>query len=103
MPSLWPGARRHGHQFHRLSDNEAQRLTFDILSQKLDLFGKVLDASDNVLHEPRTNNPEMLVSVLSIEFESDLREYLQPGPHCRRGNARNCRTARQDFGTAGSL
>jgi superfamily II DNA or RNA helicase len=55
------------------SDNEAQRLTFDILSQKLDLFGKVLDASDNVLHEPRTENPEMLVSVLSIEFESDLR------------------------------
>ena len=55
------------------SDNEAQRLTFDILSQKLDLFGKVLDASDNVLHEPRTDNPEMLVSVLSIEFESDLR------------------------------
>jgi Helicase conserved C-terminal domain/SNF2-related domain len=55
------------------SDNEAQRLTFDILSQKLDLFGKVLDASDNVLHEPRTDNPEMLVSVLSVEFESDLR------------------------------
>ncbi len=27
-------------------DNEAQQLTFEILSQKLDLFGKVLDASD---------------------------------------------------------
>jgi superfamily II DNA/RNA helicase len=45
-------------------DNEAQRLTFDILSQKLDLFGKVLDASDTVLHEPRTDNPEILVSAL---------------------------------------
>ena len=55
------------------SDNEAQRLTFEILSQKLDLFGKVLDASDNVLHEPRTDNPEIFVSALSIEFESDLR------------------------------
>jgi len=55
------------------SDNEAQRLTFEILSQKLDLFGKVLDASDTVLHEPRTDNPEIFVSALSIEFESDLR------------------------------
>ena len=45
------------------SDNEAQRLTFEILSQKLDLFGKVLDASDTVLHEPRTDNPEIFVSV----------------------------------------
>ena len=54
-------------------DNEAQQLTFDILSQKLDLFGKVLDASDTVLHEPRTDNPEILVSALSIEFENDLR------------------------------
>ncbi|HEY0882049.1 MAG TPA: helicase-related protein, partial [Archangium sp.] len=31
-------------------DNETQRLTFDILSQKLELFGTVLDASDQVLH-----------------------------------------------------
>lgn len=30
--------------------NEAQQLTFDILSQKLELFGTVLDASDQVLH-----------------------------------------------------
>ncbi len=54
-------------------DNEAHRLTFEILSQKLDLFGKVLDASDMVLHEPRTDAPEMFVSALSVEFESDLR------------------------------
>jgi hypothetical protein len=54
-------------------DNEAHRLTFEILSQKLDLFGKVLDASDHVLHEPRTDAPEILVSALSVEFERDLR------------------------------
>jgi adenine-specific DNA-methyltransferase len=55
------------------SDNEAHRLTFEILSQKLDLFGKVLDASDHVLHEPRTDAPELMVSALSVEFENDLR------------------------------
>ena len=54
-------------------DNEAHRLTFEILSQKLDLFGRVLDASDHVLHEPRTDAPEIVVSALSVEFESDLR------------------------------
>lgn len=54
-------------------DNEAQRLTFEILSQKLDLFGRVLDASDVVLHEPRTDSPELVASALSVEFESDLR------------------------------
>lgn len=55
------------------SDNDAHRLTFEILSQKLDLFGRVLDASDHVLHEPRTDAPELLVSALSVEFENDLR------------------------------
>jgi superfamily II DNA or RNA helicase len=54
-------------------DNEAHRLTFEILSQKLDVFGRVLDASDVVLHEPRTDSPELLVSALSVEFENDLR------------------------------
>jgi hypothetical protein len=54
-------------------DNEAHRLTFEILSQKLDLFGKVLDASDVVLHEPRTDAPEIVVSALSLELETDLR------------------------------
>lgn len=55
-------------------DNEAHRLTFEILSQKLDLFGKVLDASDTILHEPRTDAPEIVVSALSVEFENDLRD-----------------------------
>jgi hypothetical protein len=55
-------------------DNEAHHLTFEILSQKLDLFGKVLDASDHVLHEPRTDAPEIAVSAVSIEFENDLRK-----------------------------
>ena len=54
-------------------DNEAHRLTFEILSQKLELFGKVLDASDHVLHEPRTDAPELVVSAVSLEFEKDLR------------------------------
>jgi len=54
-------------------DNDANRLTFEILSQKLDLFGKVLDASDTVLHEPRTDAPEIAVSAVSVELESDLR------------------------------
>jgi adenine-specific DNA-methyltransferase len=54
-------------------DNEAHRLTFEILSQKLDLFGRVLDASDVVLHEPRTDAPEIVVSALSLELETDLR------------------------------
>jgi superfamily II DNA or RNA helicase len=54
-------------------DNEANRLTFEILSQKLDLFGRVLDASDTVLHEPQTDAPEIVVSALSVELESDLR------------------------------
>lgn len=53
--------------------NEAHQLTFEILANKLDLFGKVLDASDNVLHEPRTDTPELIVSALSVELEADLR------------------------------
>src|SRR4029453_18552558 len=32
-----------------------------------------LDASDTVLHEPRTDAPEIVVSALSVEFETDLR------------------------------
>lgn len=54
-------------------DNEANRLTFEILSEKLDLFGRVLDASDNVLHEPRTDTPDIVASALSVELETDLR------------------------------
>ncbi len=54
-------------------DNEAQRLTFDILSTKLDLFGDVLDMSDVVLQTPRSNASEELVSALGPDFENQLR------------------------------
>jgi superfamily II DNA or RNA helicase len=53
-------------------DNEGQQLTFEILSRKLDLFGKVLDASDTVLHEPRSEAPEIAVSALAVELQTDL-------------------------------
>ena len=55
------------------SDNEAQRLTFEILSQKLDLFGTVLDASDEVIHRPKTAAPEALVGAMAVDFETRLR------------------------------
>jgi hypothetical protein len=55
-------------------DNVTQALTFEILSQKLELFGTVLDASDQVLHRAATDSRgEVLVSVLGGEFESELR------------------------------
>ena len=52
-------------------DNETQRLTFDILSQKLELFGTVLDASDQVLHRAGGTSGEVLVSAIGAEFEGD--------------------------------
>ncbi len=55
------------------SGNEAQRLTLDILAQKLDLFGKVLDASDHVLYEPSHAAPESLVASVGVDFEKELR------------------------------
>jgi hypothetical protein len=57
--------------------NEVQRLTFDILSQKLDLFGKVLDATDKVLHAASSDFPEPLVSGLGIDFERQLRRIYE--------------------------
>lgn len=54
------------------SDNEAQQLTFEILSQKLDLFGAVLGATDEVLHRPGATTPETLASVLGTEVEAQL-------------------------------
>ncbi|HXB70922.1 MAG TPA: SNF2-related protein [Candidatus Acidoferrales bacterium] len=59
------------------ADNEAQRLTFEILSRKLDLFGKVLDASDVVLHEPSTDTPETLAGTLGSDFEGRLRRIYE--------------------------
>jgi hypothetical protein len=54
-------------------DNAADRLLFEILSQKLDLFGTVLDASDRVLHEAGGQPPESLASALGAELEASLR------------------------------
>ena len=53
-------------------DNEAQRLTLEILTQKLDLFGDVLDMSDSVLHEARSKRSEELTTALGPDFEQQL-------------------------------
>ena len=53
--------------------NVAQRLTLEILTQKLDLFGKVLDASDVVLYQPSHAAPESLVASVAVDFEKELR------------------------------
>ena len=53
-------------------DNEAQRLTLDILTQKLDLFGNVLDMSDDVLHAARSDRSEQLTTALGPDFEKQL-------------------------------
>ena len=53
-------------------DNEAQRLTLEILTQKLDLFGDVLDMSDSVLHEARSQRSEELTTALGPDFEQQL-------------------------------
>jgi hypothetical protein len=54
------------------SDNEADRLTFEILARKLDLFGRVLDLSDHVLHEPATDAPEAITGSLGLVVEREL-------------------------------
>jgi hypothetical protein len=53
--------------------NETEELTFEILGHKLDLFGKVLDASDRVLHEPGSHAPGTLVSSVALDMETKLR------------------------------
>ncbi|HEX7838808.1 MAG TPA: SNF2-related protein, partial [Kofleriaceae bacterium] len=58
-------------------DNEAQRLTFEILSQKLDLFGLVLGATDEVLHRPGTIAAESLASAMGNDFETQLRRIYE--------------------------
>jgi hypothetical protein len=58
-------------------DNEAQKLAFQILSVKLDLFGKVLDASDVVLHESETDAPENIAMTFGSDFESELRRIYE--------------------------
>jgi hypothetical protein len=54
-------------------DNEAQWLTFEILSQKLELFGTVLDASDQVLHHAAAQGGANIVGALGASFEAELR------------------------------
>jgi hypothetical protein len=53
--------------------NEAQELTYDILSEKLELFGTVLDASDQVLHAATGPGDGVLVAALGSELENELR------------------------------
>ena len=53
--------------------NEAQQLTFEILSDKLDLFGKVLDMTDKVLQTPRSDSSEAFTSALGADFETEVR------------------------------
>jgi hypothetical protein len=58
-------------------DNAAQRLTFDILSRKLELFGAVLDASDQVLHDPERRSSGRALAALSADFATELRRIYQ--------------------------
>ncbi|MCG8419571.1 MAG: SNF2-related protein [Proteobacteria bacterium] len=58
-------------------DNQAERLLFDILSTKLDLFGTVFDASDAVLHQATTQAPEPVVSALGADIDLRLRRIYQ--------------------------
>ncbi|HTV19586.1 MAG TPA: SNF2-related protein [Polyangiaceae bacterium] len=58
-------------------DNAAQRLTFEILSRKLELFGAVLDASDQVLHEPERRTSGRALAALSADFATELRRIYQ--------------------------
>lgn len=58
-------------------DNEAQQLTFDILSQKLELFGTVLDASDHVLHHADASAGGAFASAIGVEFEAELRRIYE--------------------------
>jgi Helicase conserved C-terminal domain/SNF2-related domain len=54
------------------ADNAADRVMFEILARKLDLFGRVLDASDQVLHEPTTDAPEAIAGSLGLAVEREL-------------------------------
>lgn len=58
-------------------DNAADRLTFEILSRKLDLFGTVLDASDHVLYEPGGAPSDAVLETLSAGFAAELRRIYE--------------------------
>jgi adenine-specific DNA-methyltransferase len=53
-------------------DNEAQRLTYDILARKLELFGSVLGVSDEVLHAAGQGPSDAVLSALGDDFEKSL-------------------------------
>ena len=72
LPPVQPAARRHGGQLHRAGQRSAPPDVRDPEPEARSVR-KVLDASDTVLHEPRTDAPEIVVSALSLEFEKDLR------------------------------
>lgn len=57
--------------------NAAERLTFEILSRKLELFGAVLDASDHVLYEPRRGAEGVALAALSSDFAAELRRIYE--------------------------
>jgi hypothetical protein len=52
--------------------NEADKLLFEILSRKLELFGTVLGESDVVLHEASATSPELLVSAVGFDLEAQV-------------------------------
>ncbi|MGE0433665.1 MAG: SNF2-related protein [Planctomycetota bacterium] len=58
-------------------DNAAEQLLFEILSQKLELFGTVLDATDQVLHTSPGSGGGLLVSTIGSSFEEQLNRIYQ--------------------------
>lgn len=57
--------------------NETERLMFEILGKKLELFGTVLDASDAVLHRAGEISAESLVSAVGADLETSLNRIWQ--------------------------
>jgi Helicase conserved C-terminal domain len=53
-------------------DNDADRLLFEILSRKLELFGTVLDQSDVVLHEDSGTSPALLASAIGFDLQAEI-------------------------------
>lgn len=71
---------RYGQQFDvtvinfLATDNESERRMHEILCEKLELFGTVLDASDEVLHQATDESPEGVASTIGSDFELGLRQ-----------------------------
>ncbi|MFO0726435.1 MAG: SNF2-related protein [Myxococcota bacterium] len=59
------------------ADNETERLIFEILSQKLELFGTVLDASDAILHSVEDGASDVLASTIGAEVEPAMRRAFE--------------------------